>query len=354
MRAISFNDGLGFGKIPVRSVFAAVDDMNVDQWRRKALRRLGYADRHDFVGIELETEPDDRLDAPEMLSEHNASAWITGERKLVERISRQQKGAERLAVEIVHPQRPEPLLLDKGGGGAYLFVVADDQHLFCPQKRGQRRDIGLRSLIEDHEIEGAERGRKALGNPPAWHDPARYCRVGCFHCGARVPAKARSALAGAFADPPDGGEEHLQSRVHPPCYSGFEREQRPQPHDIVEEAPYLVVGAPPLLIQLAKPGAAVDRAEVGIGLSPDPGVTPIVGCTAIFDALDLPGAEGLSPIRRPRVGNRRRHPFNGIKICAETPDAPKLGKEHRPLIGDGARRSLGVADRCRQKFSDGP
>jgi transcriptional accessory protein Tex/SPT6 len=64
-----------------------------------------------------------------------------------------------------------------------------------------------------------------------------------------------------------------------------EREQRPQPHDIVEEVPYLVVGAPPLLIQLVKPGAAVDRAEVGIGLCPDPGVTPIVGCPVVFDAF---------------------------------------------------------------------
>ena len=84
-----------------------------------------------------------------------------------------------------------------------------------------------------------------------------------------------------------------------------------------EEVPYLLVGAPPLLIQLAKPGAAVDRAEVGIRLSPDPGVMPIVGCPAIFDALDLPRAEGLGPIRCPRVGNRRRHPFNGIKMSAE-------------------------------------
>jgi hypothetical protein len=255
-------------------------------------------------------------------------------------------------VKVVQSKRPELLLLDKGGGGAHLLVVTDDQHLLCPQKGGQRRDIGLRSLIKDHKIEGGERGREALGNPPTRHDPARHGRIGGFHRIARVSAEARSAFAGAFTDPADGGEEHLQGRVYPPRYSRLEREQRPQPDDIVEEPPYLVVGGSPLLIQLAKPSSPVDRTQVRIGLSPDPGATPVVRRQAVFDAFNPLRAERLSPIGGTGICNCRRHAFNGVQVRSKIPHAAKLGEERGPFIGDGGRRSVRIADRSRQKLSD--
>ena len=54
-----------------------------------------------------------------------------------------------------------------------------------------------------------------------------------------------------------------------------------------------VVRGPPLLVQLAKPGAAIDRAEVSIGLSPNPGITPVVRGPAIFSGVNDPARYSL-------------------------------------------------------------
>lgn len=85
---------LSLGEIAIGVILSAVCYMDIDQRRRKALGRLGQADRDDFLRVELEAEADDGLDAAEMFSQSDAPTRIAGERQLVKRISRKHQGAK--------------------------------------------------------------------------------------------------------------------------------------------------------------------------------------------------------------------------------------------------------------------
>ena len=97
-------------------------------------------------------------------------------------------------------QGPHPVFLHADCLWRNLTVITNHQHLARTHQDRQNRQVRLRRLVNDNQIEAARMSRKGLRDPVMRHDPARDRAVGFVCRVARVLPVAHRPLAGPPTD----------------------------------------------------------------------------------------------------------------------------------------------------------
>ena len=92
------------------------------------------------------------------------------------------------------------------GGGADLFVVADDENGFAKVERYERHDVALTGLVDDDDIETCETRIEILDDTRQRHNPNRNSAAALGHFSGGFRAQERNANTVTLADPADGVE----------------------------------------------------------------------------------------------------------------------------------------------------
>src|SRR5262249_13985384 len=111
--------------------------VDIDQRRIEPFRWFRNAQRNDRLRIKLETETNDRFDAPEVLPEHDSCAWEHSVSQGIERASWQKQLCKRLLLQVIVTKLKIFSLRDEGGRWAALSVATDDKQLRSAHQRGQ-------------------------------------------------------------------------------------------------------------------------------------------------------------------------------------------------------------------------
>ncbi len=261
-----------------------------------------------------------------MLLEHDE---LVGEHDLGEVVQRragQQKRLEMLAFEEAVLEAVDLGVLDERRRRADLLVVADHQHLASAQQRRHLADVGLRGLVHDDEVEGAELSRQLLGDAPGRHDPAGDRAIALRHRGARVAPVPDGAFAGAPAGPPQGRREHHQGGADRARHRARERVERPLPHQPLEGARAVALEADPFARQRLEPVAPLDPSQITLGRGPVPGEAPIggnQGVGAIACGLGQQPARPCGSSRLPQHGAHGGDRREVLAVIGEIGDAPE-------------------------------
>ena len=195
------------------TVATRISDKIVEQRRIEPPRGGREPQRMQLVVVELALGVfDDRRDATEVLLEHYAAVREHHLGKVVNRTVRRhlRRIQGHLPVQVAFHQRVDAFLLDADRLRRHLLVVAHHEDFLRAQQHRQCGNIGLRSLVDHHQVEAAQLRRQGFRDAMMRHDPARHGALGFGSRGARIASITESALAGAFANALDGVEVGLQ------------------------------------------------------------------------------------------------------------------------------------------------
>src|SRR2546428_9419967 len=92
------------------------------------------------------------------------------------------------------------------GGGAHLFVVADDEHGLAKVERDERHHIALAGLVDDDHIEARDARVEIFDHARDRHNPDRHGTAALGHFPGGFRAQQGNTNAVAFADPANGVE----------------------------------------------------------------------------------------------------------------------------------------------------
>src|SRR5215472_7696464 len=170
------------------------------------LHAAGITQRLDAVVVGNQvTELDDFRDAAEMLNETGGAA---------ERLPRQIVDGDLAVVEVGVGNAGEVLedevlndaqvLAD--GGGADLFVVADDKHGFAEIERDEGHDVALAGLVNNDHVKTRGMRIKIFHNARERHDPDGNSAAAFGHFASGLGAQQSDAHAVAFANAANGIE----------------------------------------------------------------------------------------------------------------------------------------------------
>ena len=130
----------------------AVRQVDVHERRVQSLGGRRYPQRQHLLGVELHGEADDRLDAAEVLLQHQPLVGEHRPHQVVDALAGLQQAVEREAAEVVVTELADLLLRNEGCGRAHLPVVAHHDDLLPAQQRRQLGDVGLRRLVDDDQL----------------------------------------------------------------------------------------------------------------------------------------------------------------------------------------------------------
>src|SRR6266436_5687336 len=94
-------DGFCFNSVDLALVLPPMRQVDIDQRRIEPLRWFWNAQWNDRLWIKLETETDDRFDAPKVLPKHDSRAWEHSASQGIERASWQKQLRKRLLLQVV-------------------------------------------------------------------------------------------------------------------------------------------------------------------------------------------------------------------------------------------------------------